>query len=68
MNHIKAPNGMNLFVPGGPDKATAVEKLRHARHAFILAYTKTKGWSGDLSMEQILEIRRQEGWKNPKVD
>jgi hypothetical protein len=33
-----------------------------------MAYCRTKGWPEDaakLSIEQIMEIRAQEGWKNP---
>jgi hypothetical protein len=36
------------------------------RHAFFLDYCRERGWTADgLSLEQILEIRAQDGWKNP---
>ena len=38
------------------------------RAAFGVDYCMRKGWSidpADLSVSQILEIRGQEGWKNP---
>ena len=37
------------------------------RDAFINEYCKKKGWKKEeLDFDQILEIRKQEGWKNPK--
>lgn len=37
------------------------------RHEFIIRYCDEKKWDKDsLSMEQILEIRSQSGWSNPK--
>jgi len=48
-------------------------KFLSARHAFVEQYCKAKGWDADdlgkgLTIEQILEIRSQEGWKNPLGD
>ena len=45
------------------------EAVLMGRDAFIKAYCKEKGWGediGKLSLEQVMEIRRQDGWKNPK--
>lgn len=46
-------------------------KLLEARAIFVEKYCAEKGWDfvsyGDLSMEQVLEIRQQDGWKNPKI-
>ena len=37
------------------------------RHNFSIEYCKNKGWDFEnLSIEQILEIRQQDGWKEPK--
>jgi hypothetical protein len=34
--------------------------------AFVLAYCAERGWDvDDPSLEQILEIRAQDGWKEP---
>ena len=45
------------------------QKIINARHNFILDYCKQKGWKmEDLSFEQILEIRKQDEWKNPILD
>lgn len=37
------------------------------RSKFVEQYFKDKGWDiNNPTMEQTLEIRKQEGWKNPK--
>lgn len=39
-----------------------------ARDEFVRRYCLEKGWPSnrdDLTMDQIMEIRSQEGWKNP---
>jgi hypothetical protein len=37
------------------------------RDSFIRDYAETKGWDvNKLTFEQVLEIRKQEGWKNPQ--
>jgi hypothetical protein len=42
------------------------EKMLLARDAFIDRYCAAKGWTKEtLTMEQILEIRAQDGWKHP---
>ena len=46
----------------------AMEKVMLARDAFIDKYCADKGWTkASLTIEQILEIRAQDGWKNPKL-
>ena len=45
------------------------EELLRKRAAFVETYCAAKGWSSDasnLSMDQLLEIRDQPGWKNPE--
>lgn len=49
-----------------------VFNIRHAdiiikRAIFNAKYCEKKGWDiTNLTWEQIMEIRSQEGWKNPK--
>ena len=39
-----------------------------ARDAFVSAYCKEKGWDrSNLTIEQIMVIRSQDGWKTPLV-
>ena len=40
-------------------------KIMQARHDFSLKYSEGKGWGGELSIEQILEIRNQKDWIKP---
>lgn len=43
--------------------------ILEARRIFNTHFCKEKGWDLDnLSIEQVLEIRKQEGWKNPKIN
>jgi len=45
-----------------------MQKVLLARDAFINKYCADKGWTKEtLTIEQILEIRAQDGWKNPKL-
>ena len=54
----------NLGVYVSPE----TEKVLLARDAFIDKYCAEKGWTkATLTMQQILEIRAQDGWKNPKL-
>lgn len=42
-----------------------IEALQ-ARHQAILTICEEKGWDpGSLTFEQVLEIRKDERWKNP---
>lgn len=62
---IKDPMGNTVLVPGGPQEAADLQKLLYGRAAFIKKYVESKGWGEDLTLEQIMEIRAQEGWKHP---
>lgn len=53
----------NMHVVGMDEEQTRVLK---GRDAFVDDYCREKGWQkDDLGFEQIMEIRKQEGWKNP---
>ena len=52
----------NVTVYGSPKTISELKK----RENFIIAYCGTRGWEAPLSMEQILEIRQQEGCKPPE--
>lgn len=56
-----------VFLRGTPEEVAEQKRVLQGRHAFVVSYSKARGWptEGDLSMDQILEIRAQEGWKNP---
>jgi hypothetical protein len=43
----------------------ALQSALQLRSAFIESYCKVKGWKEPLSMEKVLEIRQQDGWKHP---
>jgi hypothetical protein len=60
---IELFGGMRLS--GGSED---LQRLLLARSRFIEAYCKEKGWTEPLSMQQVMEIRAQEGWKHPDVD
>jgi hypothetical protein len=51
--------------PNFPESQT---KTMQARHEFSLMYAFEKAWEGELTAEQIVEIRDQEGWKNPIIE
>ena len=69
MKSIKLPNGIGTVIVNGTDaENTEVERVIHARHAFATSYCTEKGWPTDatkLSIDQIMEIRAQPGWKTP---
>jgi predicted RNA-binding Zn-ribbon protein involved in translation (DUF1610 family) len=58
-----------VFMPGATEEQVAhVQQTLDARHIFVTQYCKSKGWPDDvecLTIAQILEIREQDGWKNP---
>lgn len=61
---IKLPNSDQAVIVDS-DQADHVEKMFKARHEFTMKYMAEKGWGDnieDLSIEQILEIRDQDGW------
>ena len=51
--------------------STDQEACLQARGVFFKEYCKNKGWPIDadkLNIDQILEIRTQDGWKNPAIE
>jgi len=58
---IKLAGGMTL-IGGSPAFVAAIAR----RDSFIRQYAEEKGWDvNNLTFPQVLEIRKQEGWKNP---
>lgn len=44
------------------------KKILKAREEFAIKYCAEKGWGSnisDITIDQIMEIRSQEGWKTP---
>lgn len=66
---VQLPIGGYAILPGGtPEEAARREKFMEARYRFVLSYAESKGWPANpdhLSMDQIMEIRSQPGWKAP---
>ncbi len=61
-NGIELVGGMTIY--GASPEAVA---MIVRRDSFIRQYAEEKGWDvNNLTFPQILEIRKQEGWKNPK--
>jgi hypothetical protein len=63
-------NSGSVVVRGTIAEADKMKAVLNARHAFALKYCQEQGWTtelGKLSIEQILQIRAQEDWKNPTV-
>jgi len=71
MPTVHIPNSSeSVFVIGTQDDADKTQAILDARHAFIQRYCKEQGWPEDedkLSIQQILQIRQQDGWKNPTL-
>jgi len=68
MRRIELPGGAVYINPGSDKEVEEIEHVLNARHSFALKYAEEKGWGkkvAELSLEQIMEIRLQEGWKNP---
>lgn len=72
MREIKIPGMGSVMHPGTEEEADEHEKLLKARAAFVAKYCKEKGWPlpdepgfEQLSWDNIMEVRAQEGWKNP---
>ena len=69
MNIIENPLGLGHIVHmGSKEEAGEHQRVLNARGEFAKKYAKENGWGEDLeqlSMQQIMEIRKQEGWKNP---
>ncbi len=70
MNIIDAPLGGGKIAHFGTnEEATELQRGINARAEFALRYMKEKGWGDDptkISITQLMEIRAQEDWKNPK--
>ena len=69
MPEMKLPFGMTAFSLGTEEEAKAMEDIAWKRHEFALSYAREKDWGDDLealSVEQIIEIREQPGWKKPE--
>ncbi len=61
---MKLPGGIEIV---GGNKG--LNDLLVARGQFILRYCLEKKWDAEnLTMPQILELRSQEGWKNPQAE
>ena len=59
---VELVGGMKIF-GGTPQQIAAISR----RDSFIRKYAETKGWDvNNLTMDQIFEIRKQGGWKNPQ--
>lgn len=57
--------GMKIMGASEDDK-----RVLRGRDAFVQAYCAAKGWPvnpSELSWDQIMEIRSQDGWKNPEA-
>lgn len=68
MGRVNLPGGGTVFHIGSEEETEHVQKIVEGRHAFAIAYCKLKGWPEDpekLTIAQIMEIRDQDGWKNP---
>lgn len=69
MKKLELPSGAGgVFLFGTAESIAEQERILYGRHAFYVAYCEARGWPTDgakLTMEQILEIRSQDGWKNP---
>lgn len=65
---VDLPNGMKAFGLGTASDGKRHQDIISARHAFVLKYMAEKEWGddpSDLTIEQIIEIRQQNGWKDP---
>ena len=68
MTVMKLPFGMNAIHPGTPEQAAEEEAFLRKRGEFAKKYMAERGWGedpGDLTFEQLMEIRKQPGWKEP---
>lgn len=68
---INLPGGGSVISLGSQADADRQKAIIDARHTFAMKYCREHGWPedpGQLSIDQILEIREHEEWKNPKVD
>ena len=71
MKEIKLPGkrGPSVFHPGTDEQIKEYEEGLERRHRFIVKYCASRGWPSDaseLSMDQIMEVRKQPGWIDPE--
>ena len=65
MPTIETPTGERVFC-ATQEQADQTLQVLQARHAFAQQYCREKSWDFDnLSITQILEIRKQPGWASP---
>jgi hypothetical protein len=65
----KDPFGNSILIPGTPEQADSLVDLLTRRSRFVKDECVRRGWPTDprdLSIEQILEIRKLPGWKDLK--
>jgi len=71
MPTIELPDNFGLAITyGTQDEAGRMKAVLDARHVFATKYCQEHGWTtnlSNLSIEQALQIRAQEGWKNPVI-
>lgn len=69
MPTIELPGNLgSVITRGTQEEASRTKATLDARHAFAQRYCQEQGWPSnprELLIEQIMEIRDQEGWKNP---
>jgi hypothetical protein len=64
---VKLPGNLGVAITTGSQAdANDLKAKLEGRHAFVQKYCQEQGWdSSNLSMQQVLQIRKQEGWKDP---
>lgn len=70
MPTIELPDNLGTVTHGIQEEADRTKAILHARRAFTLKYCQEQGWPSnprELLIEQVMQIRDQEGWKNPVV-
>jgi len=73
MKVVKIPGIGAVFHPGTDDEVDKHQKLMNARMTFTMKYCRAMGWPvpGEpnfeerITIDQILEVRAQPGWKFP---
>lgn len=66
MKKITLPTGETVLHTGDDASADETKRVFDARYAFAQAYAAERDWDiDDISIEQLLEIRAQQGWKTP---
>lgn len=66
MSKIITVGGMKVLAMGTDKECDEHEQFMKKREAFVKKFFEEKGWDlKNPSIEQILEVRNQDGWKNP---